>query len=197
VLRFSFAGIAVCAFGLLLASSAFSETHALLVGVSGYPSLPEARRLRGPANDVQLMREALLRGGVPSSAIRVLADGVPQSAALPTRNEILGSLQSLSLQVKQEDWVILYFSGHGSQQPQPPGPHAYIEPDGLDEIFLPYDIGRWDGGKMMVGNAIVDDEVGEAMDAITHRGAREYAGSAGWCDDSGAATKGWQQSLVG
>ena len=50
---------------LLLLSLAFvalgarAESFALLVGVSGYPSLPEYRQLRGPRNDVQRMRQVL------------------------------------------------------------------------------------------------------------------------------------------
>jgi hypothetical protein len=175
VLRSMFAGVIACATVLLLAPTACAETHALLVGVSGYPSLPETRRLRGPANDVQLLGETLRRAGVSASAIRILADGVPGSAGLPTRREILGSLKTLARKASTGDWVVLYLSGHGSQQPQPPGPHTHIEPDGLDEIFLPYDIGRWNGGKMVVENAIVDDEISAALDAFRKKGVHVWA----------------------
>jgi hypothetical protein len=153
----------------------YAETSALLVGVSGYPSLPESRRLRGPANDVQIMRDALVRSGVPANRVRVLADGVAGSSALPTRQAILDAMRTLADQSKPDDWVIVYISGHGSQQPQPPGTHAYTEPDGMDDIFLPYDIGRWDGSKMAVQGAILDDEIGLALASISRNGARVWA----------------------
>jgi hypothetical protein len=153
---------------------AFAETRALLIGVSGYPSLPENRRLRGPANDVQIMRDALVQSGVRSNRVRVLADGVAGSTSLPTREAILDAMRTLADQSKPDDWVIVYISGHGSQQPQPPGTHAYTEPDGMDDIFLPYDIGRWDGSKMAVEGAILDGEIGLALASISGTGARVW-----------------------
>lgn len=153
----------------------YAETSALLVGVSGYPSLPENRRLRGPANDVQILRDALVQSGVPEGRVRVLADGVAGSSALPTRQAILDAMRTMAEQSKPDDWVIIYLSGHGSQQPQPPGKHAYIEPDGMDDIFLPYDIGRWDGSKMAVPGAILDDEIGLALASISRTGAGVWA----------------------
>lgn len=167
------------AVGLLcLALPALAAPQALLVGVSGYPALPEARRLRGPRNDVPLMRDALQRAGMPPEGIVLLADGVPGSAGLPTRSAILAALAALAAGAGSGDWVVVYFSGHGSQQPQPPVPPGsgrYVEPDGLDEIFLPYDIGRWDGRIGTVQGALVDDEIGDALAAISARGARVWA----------------------
>lgn len=168
-----FVFVAVLAF--TASNTVIAETRALLIGVSGYPSLPENRRLRGPANDVQLMREALLRAGVPASGVRVLADGVHGSSDLPTHQAILAGMRTLADQAQPKDWVIVYFSGHGSQQPQLPEKHTYLEPDGLDEIFLPYDIGQWDGSKMAVRGALVDDEIAVALQAITDKGARIWA----------------------
>lgn len=158
---------------LLWAGQVQAEALALLIGVSGYPQLPEARRLRGPRNDVPVMQEALLRAGMPRTGIRVLADGVAGSQGLPTRAEILAALARLAADSQAGDWVVVYFSGHGSQQPQPPGlPAAQREADGLDEIFLPYDIGRWDGRQGRVSGALLDDEIGAALSAVQARGAR-------------------------
>lgn len=154
---------------------AFAETRALLIGVSGYPSLPENRRLRGPANDVQIMRNALVQSGVPADHVRLLADGIAGSSALPTRQAILDALSLLAEQSKLGDWAVVYFSGHGSQQPQPPGRRNYVEGDGMDEIFLPFDIGRWDGSKMTVQGAILDDEIGVALASLSRNGARVWA----------------------
>ena len=66
---------------------------------------------------------------------------------------------------------MIFLSGHGSQQPdQPP----LDEDDGLDETFLPADIGDWDGTKMTVANAIIDDELRTWLDAICRKGARVW-----------------------
>jgi hypothetical protein len=159
----------------VLTQSAVAATHVLLIGVSGYPSLPESRRLSGPSNDVQVMRNALVHLGVRPTSIRTLADGVVGSSGIPTRNAILADLTTLARQAKPKDWVIIYFSGHGSQQPQAARQHAYIEPDGMDEIFLPYDIGKWDGGKNGVEGAIIDDEIAQALGLITSKGAWVWA----------------------
>ena len=164
---------------LFLSKSAYGETFALLVGVSGYPSLPEQRRLRGPANDVALLRSALIRSGLQPKNIAVLADGVVDSQALPTHGNILEKMRVVGTTAKTGDWVVMYFSGHGSQQPQPPKSKlpngTYIEPDGLDEIFLPYDVARWNGQTLSVEGALIDDEVGAEFASMSKRGVRVWA----------------------
>ena len=156
-----------------------ADTYALLVGVSGYPQLPERLRLAGPANDVQLMRASLVTAGLRPANITVLADGVAASRELPTRAAILSALARLATVAKRGDWAVIYVSGHGSQQPQilvnGKAKNGYIEPDGLDEIFLPLDVGRWDGKLGTVAGAIVDDEFGEAFAKITAKGAHVWA----------------------
>ena len=98
-------------------SDLHAVTRALLIGVSGYPNLAPAKRLLGPANDVQLMRAALLDSGLYATNITVWADGVAKSLALPTRGQVLGQLRALADRSQPKDWAIVYFSGHGSQQP--------------------------------------------------------------------------------
>lgn len=179
----------VCIFSAISAIDAHAETHALLIGVSNYPSLSQSKRLRGPANDVQIMRASLLQSGVANSAITTLADGVlgpsakpnqvGQHETIPTKQNIIANLRALAQRVKPGDWVIVYFSGHGSQQPQPAlnklPAGTFVEPDGLDEIFLPYDVSRWNGAKGAVDGALVDDEIGNEFDQITRRGIRVWA----------------------
>jgi hypothetical protein len=184
---------ALCAVTTFATLDVHAETHALLIGVSNYPSLAQNKRLRGPANDVQIMRASLLQSGIASSAITTLADGVVDQTAkpnqansqasvqanLPTKQNIISGLRGLAQRAKPGDWVIVYFSGHGSQQPQPPASKlplgTYIEPDGLDEIFLPYDVGRWNGAKGVVDGALIDDEIGLEFDNITQRGIKLWA----------------------
>lgn len=152
--------------------SALAETHALLIGVSSYPNLPAQLRLQGPRNDVQSMQRALSGLGVPSRNISVLADGLTHPA---TRQSIFQLFDSARAKLRPGDWLILYISGHGSQQPQLVNGNGYQESDGLDEIFLPYDIGKWDGRVGKVENAILDDEFGEFIGALNAQGVSVWA----------------------
>jgi hypothetical protein len=147
-----------------------SETHALLVGVSDYPGLPKARRLAGPRNDVLLLRDMMRASGMAEHRIHLLADGVA-GIELPTRGRILEKFSLLSRTVKTGDWVVVYLAGHGTQQPDASG----LEPDGLDEVFLPYDIGRWEKGMNSVRNSLVDKDIGTELGKLTATGARVWA----------------------
>jgi hypothetical protein len=154
--------------------------RALLVGVSSYPTLDATLQLAGPLHDVALMRQLLLERGVPAANIHVLADGV-SGAGLPTRRAILDELDRLGRDSRRGEQVVVYMAGHGSQQPAEPAaagqPEA--EADGLAEIFLPIDVGRWQprvgrpGG--LVENAIVDRELRERIDRIGASGAAVWA----------------------
>ncbi|MFO1185494.1 MAG: caspase family protein [Bauldia sp.] len=152
-------------------------TYAILVGVSDYWNLDPDLRLKGPRNDVKVMARLLADQGVPPRNIKVLADGARdlppgvENAGDPTRSAILAALDALPHQVKRTDRVVFYFSGHGSRQPDQNGD----EPSGLDEIFLPIDVGRWDARNGTVAGAIVDDELGRRVDAIRTAGADVFA----------------------
>jgi hypothetical protein len=145
----------------------YAETHALLVGVSNYPSLRPDLRLHGSRNDVDIMRSSLLRMGVLSKNISILADGHSLSREDPTRNNILNAMKNLVKTAHSDDWVVLYLTGHGSEQPQVTKNPAYTEPNGVDEIFLPYDIGHWNGEKGAIENAILDDEIGAILEQLS------------------------------
>lgn len=151
--------------------------RALLIGVSDYPALPKRLWLRGPVNDVALMRDTLLARRFKPEAIRVLSSrSTPDDE--PTRSHILQAMQALQQQVQAGDRVVLYLAGHGSQQPQP-AQHGSrpTEPDGLDEVFLPADVQQWDGSgaQAAIPNALLDDEIGEWIDALVDRGATVWA----------------------
>ncbi len=137
------------------------RVRALLVGVSDYLYLDAD--LRGPRNDVRLMRAALLARGVAGDRITVLS----QDDTIPTRAAILGALDHLAAISGPGDQVVFYFSGHGTQAPDLDGD----EMGGYDEIFLPADARGWSDATRSVENAILDDDFRRKMAAITATGA--------------------------
>ncbi len=163
---------------LLLASyQAYAADYALLIGVSDYPNLPRRLWLRAPGNDVALMRELLVERGFSPDNIRQLVSRVGGDKE-PTRRNIMEAMGGLQAQVQRGDRIVFYLAGHGSQQPQPADRGKRpAEPDGLDEVFLPADVHRWDGAgsAAAIPNALLDDEIGEWIDAIVDRGATVWA----------------------
>ncbi len=145
--------------------------HALLVGAGEYPALDERFQLKdGPRNDVKLMRTVLESKGFSPERITVLADGVDGAAGLATRAAILDGLTALSERVKPGDFAVVYYSGHGSQQPVT-DQTAASEPDGLDETLLPRDVGKWNDSAGVVDKAIIDNEIETRLTALRQRGA--------------------------
>ena len=122
---------------LVCGSLAFATQRALLVGVSELVNQPQALWLQAPRNDVMLMRDALLRQGFGAADITVLADGV-SGAALPDSQAIHDALARLLAQSRSGDFVLLYFSGHGTRLRDVA--KRYQEPDGLSENFLARDV---------------------------------------------------------
>lgn len=171
--RSACATIAMAAIGGLAgyASTAEARTNrALLVGVTDYPSLPQSDWLEGPANDAVLMRDYLVGNPVspfPADQVTVLASHV-DGAAEPTRAAITAALADLAARAKTGDFIYIQFSGHGSQQP---AVDPSTEIDGKDEIFLAADVAKIDPATKTVPNAILDDEIGAALDAIRDKGA--------------------------
>ena len=165
----------ITALAALLALPATArENHALLIGASTYQNLDERWWLRGPSNDVELVATYLRQDApVPfeDANITVLADGVAGSTP-PTLAAIRAAFSDLTARVGEGDFVYLHFSGHGSQAP---AADPDSELDGLDELFLPVDIGEWSDGIGAVENALVDDEIGAMIDGLKARGAQVWA----------------------
>lgn len=174
---------------LLIAGTALSTPaladpvrRALLVGVSDYPKASVGDlQLTGPKNDVALMLDTLPKLGFRDPDVMVLADGLKETGAkrasdgMPTRAAILKALEKLAKDSQPDDLVLVFLSGHGSRQPDlKPEKRAVPKPDGLDEIFLPIDIGKWDDGVSSVQNAIQDVELGQAVTAIRQKGAHVW-----------------------
>jgi hypothetical protein len=120
-------------------------------------------------------RDVLTQRGFPPANIKVLADGV-KDATLPTRTNILAELDHLAQMAKKDDFVFLYFAGHGSQQPADRSTaEGRAEPNGLYEIFLPRDVGMWSGTVGGIENALVKTEMRNAVDRILNKGAFVWA----------------------
>ena len=170
-----------CVLGVALAlcmicGSAFAgERLALLVGVSEYPGLGSRFNLEGPRNDAVLMRDVLTGHGFLPANIVTLTEEVP-GADLPTRTNILEALDRLIARASTGDFVFLLFAGHGSQMPADPSTtEGKLESDGLHEIFLPRDVGKWRRNIGRVENAIVDHELASRLDALLAKGAFVWA----------------------
>jgi hypothetical protein len=146
------------------------QNFAILVGASTYPNLDERFWLTGPANDIDLVARYLTtEAPVPFAAddVTILADGL-EGRAPPTLAAIRDAFAALGARLQDGDFVYLHFSGHGSQAP---ALDPDSELDGLDELFLPVDIGPWNDSVGTVENALVDDEIGRLIDGLRAKGA--------------------------
>ncbi len=142
--------------------------RALLVGVTKYPNLAPKLQLVGPANDVLLMKTTLVTHfGVPEANVMILseAEGEKKAERYPTRANIEREFKRLAEIARPGDEIVIMLGGHGSQQPEKPGAPE-PEPDGLDEMFLPRDVGKWDDSVGSVENTIIDDDLGDWITAI-------------------------------
>lgn len=157
---------------LLLAFSGTAgakTNHALIVSVSDYPGLASKWSLAGPANDAQLLIDVLAASDtplIPRANITLLANGRIEADGEPTRQNVLDALNALPDRVSTGDMVLIHFSGHGARQR---ARNPASEPDGKDEVFLPADTGTPVNG--VYPNAIVDDDIGRALDGIRDAGA--------------------------
>ncbi len=150
------------------------ENYAILIGAATYPSLHEDDWLIGPTNDVDLVRRFLTQNPdirFQRENITILADGL-DDASTPTLGAIRAAFADLTPRLEEGDFVYLHFSGHGSQAP---ALDPASELDGLDELFLPVDIGRWDDAVGAVENALADDEIGALVADLLVRGAHVWA----------------------
>lgn len=167
-------GVLGVALALMALPALARENYALLIGASDYKNLAPKYWLKGPANDVRLVQTYLTTASpVPFAArdVIVLADGV-EGAKPPTLAAIRAAVADLTARVRPGDFVYLHFSGHGSQSP---ALNPETELDGLDETFMPSDIGPWDDAVGHVQNALVDDEIGAMIDGLRAKGADVWA----------------------
>lgn len=167
--------------GLAFCVPAQAKTIALLVGVAKYDE-PKIPSLLGPRNDVTMIWRALKARGVDPADITVLTDGLPDNPDFPkakdraTHDAILNGLDDLAAHATKGDTVLFYYSGHGDLQPADPKRNQdEPEADGMDQILLPADIGPYDPIDVTYKNAIVDNDLGDKIDAVRAKGAFVWA----------------------
>jgi len=136
---------------LLLAgpADAAGKRRALLVGIGDYQVIGD---LAPKQPDIQAVERLLVDGwGFREDEIAVLYD------AQATRANILASMRNwLVNSTGRGDWVVFYFSGHGSQVVDESGD----EEDGYDETLCPWDTGSGAGPN---DTQITDDDVAQVL----------------------------------
>lgn len=133
------------------------RVRVLLVGIDTYPGLDPDRKLRGAVADVRALA-AILRSRVSNLELRILTE------AEATRDKVLAALNALVDQIKPDEEVLFYWSGHGSQVKDA----SSDDEDGWDETLVPYDSGR--GSKP--NRDILDDEIHEWLGRLSAKTIR-------------------------
>ncbi len=117
--------------------SATQNRWAVIVGIDKYPSFSPEGQLEGCVRDAQEMSRVLReRFGFPGKRMKVLLNDEAR------RDSIMGALEDLERWVKEDDVVVVHYSGHGSQRRLPAEDRS--EPDGMEEVLVPYDTGHAD-----------------------------------------------------
>ena len=117
-------------------SDCLAGKMALVIGINNYAQNPDNRykNLQGAVNDARFFRAMLIDlYRFDSSNIVFLSDKEA------SRARILSELENLALKAGKNDQIVFYYSGHGSQVPNPAADPAE-EPDGMDETLVPADV---------------------------------------------------------
>lgn len=147
--------------------------HALLIGINAYPSAP----LHGCVNDAlavgTFFRNACAQAGYRWRPAYLLAPGeqdLPaveaaevENQGMPTRSGIIAAFDHfMGAEVQPEDICLVYFSGHGSQEPAAPE-FRHLKADGNIETLVCLD-SRQPGGR-----DLVDKEIAGLLWRITRK----------------------------
>ncbi len=152
--------VLLVAFGLPV--SAFSATHALLIGIADYRQT-EFSSLDGPLNDLDLTKTVLVRHfNIPTNQITVLTN------ARATHQAIQNAFARLADKVQTGDLVYIHYSGHGSEMTD----LNHDETSGMDQTWVPYgarSISAPDAG--LDSFDIIDDELHQWLIPIAEKSA--------------------------
>ncbi len=91
------------------ATPAVAKVHAVIVGVAQYPHYPALRYTDDDAYRISMLLRSPEGGAVPANQIHLLID---EGASL---NAILNALRKAASNASENDMLIFYFSGHGTE----------------------------------------------------------------------------------
>lgn len=114
----------------LCSAPATAESRALLIGVGEYQD--SGSNLPGIDLDISIMKKIAGRLGYRDSQITVLMNSEVTSA------NIVRAFKEIALKAGENDKVLIYYSGHGTQIPDQPGGD---EDDNYDEALTLYNLG--------------------------------------------------------
>ena len=120
-------GIAVEDLERALGGPVYGQSWALVIGINEYPAGSPFRPLNFAVADAEAMQDLLVRYyGFPAENVTLLLDGQA------TRAGILSALIDLGECSKENDRVLVYFSGHGHTVELPrEGKRGYLVPYGV------------------------------------------------------------------
>ncbi len=123
--------------------------HAIVIGINEYidPAVPD---LNYCVNDANSMNDRLMQRGWHDTEITLLLDGEA------TKDVILQAIGSAVDSCGPGDYILVYFSGHGTSMSDSSGD----EYDGVDEAIVPVDFVWGDPSTL-----ILDDELGASFSA--------------------------------
>jgi pimeloyl-ACP methyl ester carboxylesterase len=133
--------------------------YALLIGIDDYP--PPVPRLYGCVNDITAF-ETYLQGRVASGEFKLHLRKLTDSQA--SRQAVIDGFRQHLRQAGPEDVALLYYTGHGSQEPAPEEFWA-IEPDRMNETLVCWDSRAPDGLDL------ADKEIALLIDEVQEKGA--------------------------
>lgn len=147
----------LCVTAALATINAWAEPRALLIGVGEYQN--STHNLPGIDSDVEIMRDVAGRLGYLDSQIKVLQN------KQVTRENLRRVFDEWLVQgVTEDDKVLIYYSGHGSQLPDQQSDGD--EEDGYDETLTLYELAT-EGAKDL--GMLRDDDLAEMIDRIPAR----------------------------
>ncbi|KAI8140321.1 peptidase C14, caspase domain-containing protein [Fennellomyces sp. T-0311] len=135
-------------------SNCQGRKRALLIGINYFDTPNE---LKGCINDVHNIKDFLTEFyGFQEEDMRILTDDQTDDPfKMPTRANILASMQWLVEDAEENDSFFLHFSGHGGRVKDVSGD----EYDGFDETIYPLDFERYDGNS----GQIIDDDMHDIL----------------------------------
>lgn len=139
----------------LYSNAGASNLYGLIIGIDDY--LGTENDLQGAVNDARDLAQALHKAG--AKEVHLLLD------RKATKSAITRAWYGLVAKARQGDTIILTYSGHGSQEPEPKGRGGEV--DGLNENFL---LANFSIDGPGLAERIVDDEIFAWLMAADQRG---------------------------